>query len=65
MYHELLHSEILDSAHTVYLCVLCGSQNKQQLFLFTALRDWFLWQRWNVFTASYELGLKILCYKRL
>jgi len=28
---------ILRSAHTVYLCVLCGSQNKQRLFHCTAL----------------------------
>jgi len=27
---------------TMHLCVLCGSQNKQRLFLFTALTDWFL-----------------------
>ena len=33
---------ILRSAHTVYLCVLCGSQNKQRLFPYTALTDWFL-----------------------
>ena len=33
---------ILRSAHTVYLCVLCGSENKQQLFPYTALTDWFL-----------------------
>jgi len=25
----------------VYLCVLCGSQNKQQLYPYTALTDWF------------------------
>ena len=30
------------SAHTVYLCVLCGSQNKQRLFPYTALTGWFL-----------------------
>jgi hypothetical protein len=30
------------SAHTVYLCVLCGSENKQRLFHCTALTDWFL-----------------------
>jgi hypothetical protein len=30
------------TAHTVYLCVLCGSENKQQLFSYTALTDWFL-----------------------
>jgi len=30
------------SAHTVYFCVLCGSQNKQPLFPYTTLTDWFL-----------------------
>ena len=33
---------ILRSANTVYLCVLCGSENKQRLFPYTALTDWFL-----------------------
>ena len=33
---------ILRSAHTVYLCVLCGSENKHRLFPYTALTDWFL-----------------------
>jgi hypothetical protein len=33
---------ILRSAQTVYLCVLCGSQNKQRLFPYTTLTDWFL-----------------------
>ena len=33
---------ILRSAHTVYLCVLCGSQNKQRVFRCTALTGWFL-----------------------
>ena len=28
--------------HSMYLCVLCGSQNKQLLFPYTALTDWFL-----------------------
>jgi hypothetical protein len=28
--------------HTVYLCVLRGSENKQRLFHCTALTDWFL-----------------------
>jgi hypothetical protein len=32
---------ILRSAHTVYLRVLCGSQNKQRLFHCTALTGWF------------------------
>jgi hypothetical protein len=30
------------SAHTMYLCVLCGSENKQRLFHCAALTDWFL-----------------------
>jgi hypothetical protein len=30
------------SAHTVYLCVLSGSENKRRLFHCTALTDWFL-----------------------
>jgi len=42
MYHQLEHTQILRSAHTVYLCVLYGSQNKQQLFPYTTLTDWFL-----------------------
>jgi len=33
---------ILRSVHTVYLCVLCGSENKQPLFPYTALTDWFV-----------------------
>jgi hypothetical protein len=36
------NSTILRSAHTVYLCVLCGFQNKQRLFPYTALTDWFV-----------------------
>ena len=36
------HSTTLRSAHTLYLSVLCGSQNKQPLFPYTVLTDWFL-----------------------
>ena len=32
---------ILRFAHTVYLCVLCGSENKQRLFPYTAVTDSF------------------------
>ena len=32
----------LPAAHTVYLCVLCGSENKQRLFHCTALTDWLV-----------------------
>ena len=36
------HSQTLRSAHTVYLCVLCGSAKRQRLFPYTALTDWFV-----------------------
>jgi hypothetical protein len=49
---------ILRAAHTVYLCVLYDSQNKQRLFLCTALIGWFLWPRESVFTARYVLHSK-------
>jgi len=29
-YHQFNIQQILRSAHTVYLCVLCGSENKQR-----------------------------------
>ena len=32
-------NENLRSAHTVYLCVLCGSENKQRLFPFQILNQ--------------------------
>jgi len=35
MYHQFTHSQIVRSAHTVYLCVLYGSENKQRLFPYT------------------------------
>ena len=37
MHHQVKHSEIIHFAHTVYFCVLYGSQNKQQLFCYTTL----------------------------
>jgi len=30
------------SAHTVYLCVLCGPENKQRLYPYTSVTDWIL-----------------------
>jgi hypothetical protein len=42
----------------LYLCVLCGSQNKQRLFPYTALTGWFVEPRRCVFTARYGLGLQ-------
>jgi len=44
MYHLAYHSTILLSAHTVYLCVSYVSQNKQRLFPYATLTDWFLKQ---------------------
>ena len=35
-------SAVLRSAHTIYLCVLCGSENKEPLFPYTTLTDWIL-----------------------
>ena len=40
----------------LYLCVLCGSQNKQRLFPYTALTDWF-YNSEEVSTARYGLSL--------
>ena len=42
--HYVYHRDyiIIRSAHTVYLCVLCGFENKQRLFPYTALTGWFL-----------------------
>jgi hypothetical protein len=37
MYHQVWSSTVLCSAHTICLCVLYGSQNKQQLFLYAGL----------------------------
>ena len=42
MYRQVYHAQTPRSAHTVYFCVLCESENKQRLFPFTALTDWFL-----------------------
>jgi hypothetical protein len=42
VYLQVEHAKNLRSAHTVYLCVLCGSENKQRLFPYTALTDWFV-----------------------
>ena len=42
---------------TMHLCVLCGSKNKQRLFLYTALTYRFLKPKQRVFTARFEMGL--------
>ena len=42
MYHQVWHSQSYVLPTQLYLCVLCGSQNKQPLFPYTALTDWFV-----------------------
>jgi hypothetical protein len=32
---------VFTARYGLYLCVLCGSENKQRLFPYTALTDWF------------------------
>jgi hypothetical protein len=44
-------------ANQAYLCVLCGSQNKQRLFPYTTLTG--LYNRDGVFTARYGLNIYI------
>jgi hypothetical protein len=39
------------------VCVLYGLQNKQRLVPDTALTDWLLYQRQNVFTSRFEPNL--------
>jgi len=41
-YHEINIKKFYVLPHTVYLYVLCGSENKQRLFPYTALTDWFV-----------------------
>jgi hypothetical protein len=48
---------ILRSDRTLYLYVLCGSENKQRLFPYTALTDWLSKPRRSVFTARYALDI--------
>jgi len=51
MYQQVKHSEILLSAHTLYLRVLYESQIKQLLFPFTALTFWFLKRKRSIYCA--------------
>jgi len=39
LYRQVYCSTVLRSAHTLSLCVLCGSENKQWLFHYTTLTD--------------------------
>jgi hypothetical protein len=42
MYHQFNIQQFYVLPTQLYLCVLCGSQNKQRLFPYTTLTDWFL-----------------------
>jgi len=42
MYHQFNIYKSYVLPPQLYLCVLCGSQNKQRLFPYTASTDWFL-----------------------
>jgi hypothetical protein len=57
LYCKIKHQKMLR------LCVLCGSQNKQPLFPYTILTDWFLSQRLSVFTARYWRLCEFLCVR--
>jgi hypothetical protein len=57
MYHQFNIQQFYVLPTQLYLCVLCGSQNKQRLFPYTALTDWFLYLRYSVFTARYGLDI--------
>jgi hypothetical protein len=59
MYHQVQFSKNIRSAHAVYLRVFYGPQNKQRLFLYTTLTDWFSEPRLRGFTARYEQDFQI------
>ena len=54
-------STMLRSAHAVYLCVLCESENKQRLFPYTALTDWFLgeFEKFHKATISFVMSVRL------
>jgi len=39
MHNQAQHLKVPRSAHTLHVCDIYGSQNKQRLFLYTALTD--------------------------
>ena len=54
---NLKFKKILPSAHIVFLCFV--SQKKQWSFHYTAVADWFLQPRRQMFTSRCKLGLYI------
>jgi hypothetical protein len=41
MYHQFNIQQFYVLPTQLYLCVLCGSENKQRLFPYTTLTGWF------------------------
>ena len=58
MYHQFNIQQFYVLPTQLYLCVLCGSQNKQPLFPYTTLTGFY--NRDRVFTARYGLNLYII-----
>ena len=52
MYHKFNIQQFYVLPTQLYLWVLCGSENKQRLFPYTALTCWFLQQRFNPLKPS-------------
>jgi len=46
-----LRNDTFNVPPTMHLCVLYGSLNKQRLFPYTALTDWFLYASRSVYCA--------------
>ena len=40
--HYIYRQFNIQQFYVLPICVLCGSENKQRLFPYTALTDWFL-----------------------
>ena len=59
MYHQFNIQQFHVLPTQLYLCVLFGSENKQRLFPYTTLTDWFVYPRRRVFNARYELDICI------
>jgi len=53
MYRQFnIHKFYVLPTQCTYVCILCGSENKQQLFQYTTLTDWFvLYNQESVYCA--------------
>jgi len=60
MYHQFnIQQFYVLPTHCLYVFCLDLRTNKQRLFTYTELTDWFLYSRRSVFTARYGLGVYI------